>query len=146
MSTIGLRFLNSNSIREKWDVNWWRRYGKCAHEYCVGFYFIFKTQMWKDTFPCLLPWEWAENIQIWNYLNDNLLYKKPKVVLLKPTPTIIIIGITYCVMLEIHSFATQNFAIQFLSYLLKSSNIVFYFWSGELLIWLINFTHHPFKW
>jgi hypothetical protein len=34
-------------------------------------------------------------------------------------------------MLEIHSFATQIFVIQFLSYLLKSSNIVLFFGMGS---------------
>lgn len=131
MSTIGLRFLNSNLIKEKWDVNWWRRYWKCAHEYGVGFYFILKIQMWKDTFPCLLPWEWVEKILIWNHLSDNLWNRELKVVLPKPSPIIIIIGITYCLMLEIHSFATQIFVIQFLSYLLKSSNIVLFFGMGS---------------
>jgi len=38
-STIGLRDnsnSNSNSIKEKWDTNWWRRYGKFIYEYGVG--------------------------------------------------------------------------------------------------------------
>jgi len=87
--------------------------------------------MWNYTFPCLFPWEWAKNNLIWNYLSDNLWYREPKVVLPKPTLMIIIIGITYCLMLEICFFATQIFAIQFWGYLLKSSNIFVFFGMGS---------------
>jgi hypothetical protein len=27
---------NSNSIKEKWDANWWRMYSKSSCEYVLG--------------------------------------------------------------------------------------------------------------
>ncbi len=47
---------NINSIKEKWDANWCKRYWNFAHDYGVK-KFKKKTQIQKYTFPFLFAWE-----------------------------------------------------------------------------------------
>ncbi len=74
--------LDSNSIEEKWNANWWRKYWKSAHD-------GWKTQTLerhkfeKTLFHSSL--EWAKQIIIWNYLHDNLRLMGSTIVLPKPT-------------------------------------------------------------
>jgi hypothetical protein len=51
--------LNSNSIEEKWDANWWKSYCEFDCGYGVGKNKI-KTQIQEDIIPCLFIWKWAK--------------------------------------------------------------------------------------
>ncbi len=63
---------DSNSIEEKWDAKWWKRYWKFTYEYGVG-NFLLQKQIQKDTIPCLFTWKWAKHILIWNFPSVDFL-------------------------------------------------------------------------
>jgi hypothetical protein len=49
--------LNSNSIKNKWDASWWRKYSKSSCDFGVGKENLKNTQIQKDTFPWLFSWD-----------------------------------------------------------------------------------------
>jgi hypothetical protein len=55
--------LNSNSIVDKWDANWWKKYCKFAHAYDVGKIIFKKKHIYEKT-PFSSLWEWVKQISI----------------------------------------------------------------------------------
>jgi hypothetical protein len=75
--------LDWNSIKEKWDTNWWRSYWKSSCEYGVGKKKPLKRHKSQNTFICFFIWKINCDLELFNLWG----FMKYKIILLKPTLT-----------------------------------------------------------
>ncbi len=73
--------LDSNSIEEKWDTNWWRKYWKSSCEYGVGKKKTFKKTQIPKYLSMFLHLNKNSNLELFNLWRSM----KYKIVLPKPT-------------------------------------------------------------